>query len=262
MIVLVLFCRDILQTCCKESKNESKSPDSREVAVGTATGAILELSMEEKEKRERGGNVVLDLEQPVRGLCQLALPSDRRLLLVTTPARLYAFAGSGSLQTIFSSYPDPSGDSAHRAALLHCIIYCHNSCLHLLCICCFVGAVLLCHRPAERITGCKLLPACRHDQYGGAAPLGRRRRWRAARLQPPRGAAAAGVRLGGRARGLPWESGTCTACYSTLRAGLLGQPKPARPAAACRTRRGAPFHGISFITDNTECMATQPIDAR
>ena len=47
----------------------------------------------------------------MRGLTQHALPGGRLLVLVTTPSRLYSFAGPGPLKSLFAEYPaDASGE--------------------------------------------------------------------------------------------------------------------------------------------------------
>ena len=78
---------------------------------------VLELVVDEKDKKEKGGKVVLDLSaagEPVHGLQQLPLPNDRLLVLLTTPKRLYAFAGAGGLEAALSGYQDTSGRQAPR----------------------------------------------------------------------------------------------------------------------------------------------------
>lgn len=87
---------------------------SRDIAVGTSEGKVVALSMEEKEKKERGGKTVLDISsgaQPIRGLAQLTIHQSRLLLLVSTPSRLYAFAGPDSLERLGEAYTSPSSNS-------------------------------------------------------------------------------------------------------------------------------------------------------
>lgn len=79
----------------------------RDVAVGTTQGNIIALCFEEKEKKERGGKVVLDMSaigETIKGIAQLPLPQERLLLLVSTSKRLYAFTGSSSLEKLGESY--------------------------------------------------------------------------------------------------------------------------------------------------------------
>lgn len=71
---------------------------------------------DEKERKERGGKVILDLsalKEPVRGLQQLPLQNDRLLLLLSTPTRLYAFCGPRDLGALPATYPTASGRSFH-----------------------------------------------------------------------------------------------------------------------------------------------------
>ena len=144
----------------------------REICAGTAKGEVWELTLEERDKRDRAPRRALDLQvrqqalnkcstvsahklhvqgsplasfaarlaavdatcrahtagfpargtttsaaaavqetgEPVRGLTQQALPGGRLLVLVTTPSRLYSFAGPGPAKTLFAEYPaDASG---------------------------------------------------------------------------------------------------------------------------------------------------------
>ena len=72
--------------------------------------------LEERERRERTFRKLLDLREngaeAIRGLFQHGLPGGRKLIMVTTPSRLYCFAGPGPLASLFAEYPaDASGMS-------------------------------------------------------------------------------------------------------------------------------------------------------
>lgn len=84
----------------------------RDIALGTASGTVLTISYEEKEKKERWGGPVLELAtgQAIKGLSQLPLPQGRLLLLVSAEQRLYAFSGASSLKLLGEAY-QASGES-------------------------------------------------------------------------------------------------------------------------------------------------------
>lgn len=83
-----------------------------DLLLGSTAGMVFEVSLESTDRKEKAAKRVLDLgdvREPIKGLLQLPLPSHRLLVLVATPSRLYAFAGSTPLATLFADYPDPSG---------------------------------------------------------------------------------------------------------------------------------------------------------
>lgn len=81
--------------------------------MGTAQGSVIAVSFEEKEKKEKGGKVVLDMSasaESVKGIAQLPMPQNQLLLLISTAKHLYAFTGSTSLEKLGDSYQgSPSG---------------------------------------------------------------------------------------------------------------------------------------------------------
>lgn len=94
----------------------------RDIAIGTESGTLVSIACDEKEKKEHGGKIVLDLSslnEAVSGLQQLPLPDDRLLLLLSTPSRLYAFSGAADLESVAANYPPAAGMTAvihwHRA---------------------------------------------------------------------------------------------------------------------------------------------------
>ena len=54
---------------------------------------------------DTGLPAVQETGEPVLGLTQHALPNGRLLVLVTTPSRLYSFAGPGPMKSLFAEYP-------------------------------------------------------------------------------------------------------------------------------------------------------------
>ena len=63
---------------------------------------------------------VQETGEPVRGLTQHAVPGGRLLVLVTTPSRLYCFAGPEPLKSLFAEYPADASGAPVPAATLSC----------------------------------------------------------------------------------------------------------------------------------------------
>ena len=81
--------------------------------MGTVSGDLHVFAFDEREKKGRPCAHLYALPRPpggrppaVTGLAQARLGDGRRLALVATPDRLYAFVGpGGSLTAAFESYP-------------------------------------------------------------------------------------------------------------------------------------------------------------
>lgn len=116
----------------------SACSERRPVLVGSESGGLHELVLEERERKEKVWRLLTDLPaalpgpaagtsnspataSPVRGLHQQALPGGGLLVLVSTPARLYvlgsqqpAAEGSSSLEALFAApLGDPREPSPH-----------------------------------------------------------------------------------------------------------------------------------------------------
>ncbi len=79
----------------------------RSLLLGTATGAVLELQIDEKDKRDRAPKQVFQMPgppEPIYGLCQHAWSGDRLLVLLATPSQLSVYTGKGTAETLFESY--------------------------------------------------------------------------------------------------------------------------------------------------------------
>ncbi|BDA49156.1 Vacuolar protein sorting-associated protein 18 homolog [Coccomyxa sp. Obi] len=90
------------------------------VILGSDNGKLLEMNLEEKDKKEAPVKELYNFEdvpEPIHGLEQQELPGDRSLVLVATPSRLYVFVGGPTLEALFQSYPDSAGDLRN---FLHC----------------------------------------------------------------------------------------------------------------------------------------------
>ena len=80
--------------------------------MGTASGAVLSLVCDEKDKKERGPKVVLEMAAPgsIKGLALLPLPKGGLLLLLSTPTHLCVFQGpTESLEALGGAYQGSSG---------------------------------------------------------------------------------------------------------------------------------------------------------
>lgn len=91
---------------------DSSVPRCRPVILGTDNGKLLEITLNEKDKKDGPIKELYDFEdvpEPIQGLEQQTLPGDKTLLLVATPSRLYVFVGGPILEALFASYPDSAG---------------------------------------------------------------------------------------------------------------------------------------------------------
>lgn len=90
---------------------------------------MLSLAIEEKEKKERGGQVILDLSalgDPITGIAQLPVLQEKLLLLISTPRRLHAFTGNDGLEALGSLYQ--TSPSKSYKLLLEAFPISHGSC--------------------------------------------------------------------------------------------------------------------------------------
>lgn len=78
----------------------------RPVLLGTSTGALLELLVDEKDKREKAPKQLHQLPAPaeaVLGLMQHSSASGRCLMMLATSSRLCVFAGQGSMEAVLEA---------------------------------------------------------------------------------------------------------------------------------------------------------------
>lgn len=107
----------VLQKQAKKSLDPAEAdyfvaPHCRPVILGTDKGKLLEISLEEKDKKDGPVKELYNFEdvpEPIRGIEQQDLSGDRLLLLVATPSRLYVFVGGPTSDALFASYPDSAG---------------------------------------------------------------------------------------------------------------------------------------------------------
>ncbi|KAL3688498.1 hypothetical protein R1sor_014807 [Riccia sorocarpa] len=83
---------------------------TRDIVLGTTTGQLFEMSVEEKDKKEKYVNKLFELSEmpePFVGVQMETVgtgASTRYLVVAATPSRLYVFVGSGSLEATFQAY--------------------------------------------------------------------------------------------------------------------------------------------------------------
>ncbi|XP_022148071.1 vacuolar protein sorting-associated protein 18 homolog [Momordica charantia] len=83
---------------------------TKEVILGTENGQLFELAVDEKEKKEKYVKFLFELAELPEAFMGLQMETTgmlngmRYYVMAVTPTRLYSFTGTGSLETIFSSY--------------------------------------------------------------------------------------------------------------------------------------------------------------
>ena len=91
----------------------------RPVIVGDEKGKLLEVLLDEKEKRDPLVKAVYSFEdapEKITGLEQ-HLAQQRTLVLVATTTRLYVFVGDRDLEPLFASYPESAGQHSRHTSL-------------------------------------------------------------------------------------------------------------------------------------------------
>jgi len=82
------------------------------VILGTESGQIFEMAVDEADKREKYVKPLFQLTEQREGIKDLQMEtavvgnSTRYYVMAVTPTRLYSFTGIGSLETVFTSYSD------------------------------------------------------------------------------------------------------------------------------------------------------------
>ncbi|KAI4322619.1 hypothetical protein L6164_022296 [Bauhinia variegata] len=85
---------------------------TKEVILGTDNGQLHEISVDEKDKKEKYIKSLFELRELPEAFMDLQMETaniingTRYYVMAVTPTRLYSFTGIGSLETVFSSYID------------------------------------------------------------------------------------------------------------------------------------------------------------
>lgn len=91
----------------------------RPVIVGDEKGQLLEVVLDEKEKRDPPVKALYSFEdapEKITGVEQHRA-QQRTLVLVATALRLYVFVGDRELEPLFASYPESAGKSLRHISL-------------------------------------------------------------------------------------------------------------------------------------------------
>ncbi len=82
----------------------------RDVLVGSLAGALHEVVVDEKDKKEKVTKRVFQLQDskdPISSVYQHQASPGHRMVLMATSKRLYVFSGKGGLETMFARYTSP-----------------------------------------------------------------------------------------------------------------------------------------------------------
>ncbi|OMO96413.1 hypothetical protein CCACVL1_04963 [Corchorus capsularis] len=94
------------------NRQQITEASTREVILGTDNGQLFEISVDEKDKREKYIKPLFELAELPEAIMGLQMETatlsngTRYYVMAVTPTRLYSFTGIGSLETVFASYVD------------------------------------------------------------------------------------------------------------------------------------------------------------
>ncbi|GLT94181.1 hypothetical protein SLE2022_119360 [Rubroshorea leprosula] len=92
------------------NRQQITEASTREVILGTETGQLYELAVDEKDKKEKYIKPLFELTELPEAIMGLQMETaslmngTRYYVMAVTPTRLYSFTGIGSLETVFASY--------------------------------------------------------------------------------------------------------------------------------------------------------------
>ncbi|XWS68577.1 hypothetical protein CRYUN_Cryun04dG0102200 [Craigia yunnanensis] len=117
------------------NRQQITEASTREVILGTDNGHLYEISVDEKDKREKYITPLFELAELPEAIMGLQMETailsngTRYYVMAVTPTRLYSFTGIGSLETVFASYLDRAvhfmelpGEIPNRQVELHFFI--------------------------------------------------------------------------------------------------------------------------------------------
>ena len=85
-------------------------PCGRDILVGSLAGALHEVIVDEKDKKEKVAKRVFQLQDskdPISSVYQHQASPGQRMVLMATSKRLYVFSGKGGLEPMFARYTSP-----------------------------------------------------------------------------------------------------------------------------------------------------------
>ncbi len=101
----------------------------RDILVGCPAGALHEVVVDEKDKKERIAKKVFQLQdskEPISSVYQHQASQGHRMVLMATTKRLYVFSGKGVLEPMFARYTSPGNSTFHfgkvHFPMLQCIM--------------------------------------------------------------------------------------------------------------------------------------------
>ncbi|TYH29537.1 hypothetical protein ES288_A01G020400v1 [Gossypium darwinii] len=92
------------------NRQQITEASTREVILGTENGQLYEISVDEKDKREKYIKPLFELAELPEAIMGLQMETaimsngSRYYVMAVTPTRLYSFTGIGTLETVFASY--------------------------------------------------------------------------------------------------------------------------------------------------------------
>ncbi|TVU43036.1 hypothetical protein EJB05_09469 [Eragrostis curvula] len=104
--------RGLLVNAVAWNRQSITEASTKEVILGTETGQIFEMAVDEADKREKYVKPLFELTEQREGIKDLQMETavvgnaTRYYVMAVTPTRLYSFTGIGSLETVFASYSD------------------------------------------------------------------------------------------------------------------------------------------------------------
>ncbi|GAY60651.1 hypothetical protein CUMW_203720 [Citrus unshiu] len=94
------------------NRQQITEASTKEIILGTDTGQLHEMAVDEKDKREKYIKLLFELNELPEAFMGLQMETaslsngTRYYVMAVTPTRLYSFTGFGSLDTVFASYLD------------------------------------------------------------------------------------------------------------------------------------------------------------
>ncbi|KAI3997302.1 hypothetical protein MKX01_009146 [Papaver californicum] len=94
------------------NRQQITEASTREIILGTDSGQLFEMAVDEKDKKEKYINNLYDLSELPEAFMGLQMEvaslanATRYYVMAVTPTRLYSFTGIGALDTVFASYSD------------------------------------------------------------------------------------------------------------------------------------------------------------
>ncbi|KAL6524493.1 Vacuolar protein sorting-associated protein 18 like protein [Orobanche hederae] len=94
------------------NKQHITEASTREIILGTNSGQIHEVVVDEKDKKEKYIKFLFELSELLEAFTGLQMETTgtnngtRYYVMAVTPTRLYSFTGTGSLESVFASYAE------------------------------------------------------------------------------------------------------------------------------------------------------------